>query len=313
MGAGIAGLVLMIAVEMSAELAAAVPVVRYEPPAPASHIAIAASPEIAFIVTPTIAELEKAFRDSGYSLDLVRKFNKPVPRLRLATLPNGLADMRNANRRKAVFLALVLPLILEANAHIAVERKRLLYVSAMIKSGLPLPPSLQSWLSRLAKRYKTEPDRLDILLKRVDVLPVSLALAQAAIESGWGTSRFAARGNAIFGQWTTAGGKGLVPAERKEGMTHKVRTFDRLSESVTAYILNLNTHRAYRGLRALRQEARRNGVRPDGVTLAAGLEPYSERGEEYVELLRSMIRVNRLAPLDGAILSDEIIGFESGA
>ncbi|MEN8196198.1 MAG: glucosaminidase domain-containing protein [Pseudomonadota bacterium] len=311
--AGIAGLVLMIAVEMSAGQTAAVPVVRYEPPAPVSRIAIAASPEIAFIVTPTVAELEKAFRDSGYNLDLVRKFNKPVPRLRLAALPNGLADIRNANRRKAVFLALILPLILEANAHIAVERKRLLYVSAMINSGLSFPPSLQAWLSRLAKRYKTEPSRLDVLLKRVDVLPVSLALAQAAIESGWGTSRFAAQGNAIFGQWTTAGGKGLVPAERTEGMTHKVRAFDRLSESVSAYILNLNTHRAYRNLRALRQEAREKGVRPDGVALAAGLEPYSEKGEEYVELLRELIRVNRLAPLDNAILSDEIIGFESGA
>lgn len=313
MGAGIVGLVLMIAVEMSTGPAPAVPVVRYKPPAPASHTAIAVDPEIAFVVTPTVAELENTFRDSGYTLDQVREFNKPVPRLRLAALPNGLADMRDPKRRKAVFLALVLPLVLEANAHIAVERRRLLYVSAMVKSGLSLPPGLQSWLDRLARRYKTRPDRLDVLLERVDVLPVSLALAQAAIESGWGTSRFAAQGNAIFGQWTTAGGKGLVPAERKEGMTHKVRAFDRLSESVTAYILNLNTHRAYRDLRALRREARRKGGQPDGVTLAAGLEPYSEKGEEYVELLRSLIRVNRLAALDDAILSDEIIGFESGA
>jgi Bax protein len=313
MAAGIAGLVLMIAVEMSTGLAAAVPVVRYEPSPPASHAAIAASPEISFMVAPTIAELEKAFRDAGYSLDLVRKFNQPVPRLRLVSLPSDLAGMQNAKRRKKVFLALVLPLILEANTHIAVERRRLLYVSAMVKSGLSLPPKLKPWLKRLASRYKTEPGRLDILLKRVDVVPVSLALAQAAVESGWGTSRFATQGNAIFGQWTTAGGKGLVPAGRAEGKTHKVRAFDRLSESVAAYILNLNTHRAYRGLRALRQEARKKGRRPDGLTLAAGLGPYSEKGMEYVELLRSIIRVNRLPPFDRSILSDDLIGFESGA
>jgi len=313
MTAGIAGMFLMIAVEMSTGLAASVPAVRYEPPGLMSNAAIAASPEISFMVTPTVTELERAFSDSGYSLDLVRKLNKPVPRLQLSSLPSDLPVMRNATRRKAVFLALVLPLVLEGNAHIAAERKRLLYVAAMTKSGLPLPADLEPWLKRLAIRYKTDPDRLDILLKRVDVVPVSLAMAQAAIESGWGTSRFAVQGNAIFGQWTTAGGRGLVPAAREEGKTHKVRAFDRLSESVAAYFLNLNTHRAYRGLRALRQEARENGLRPDGQTLAAGLEPYSEKGEEYVEILRGMIRVNRLAPFDDAILSDDVIGFESGA
>jgi Bax protein len=312
MAAGVAGLFLMIAVEMSTGLAASVPAVRYEPPAPANRAAIAASPEIAFMVTPAVTELERAFWEAGYSLDLVREFNKPVPRLKLASLPGDLADMRNATRRKEVFLALVLPLVLEANAHIAVERKRLLHVLAMTKLGLPLPPDLGPWLKRLASRYNTEPDRLDVLLKRVDVIPVSLAMAQAAIESGWGTSRFAVQGNAIFGQWTTAGGRGLVPAAREEGKTHKVRAFDRLSESVAAYFLNLNTHRAYRGLRALRREARDMGARPDGQALAVGLEPYSEKGEEYVELLRALIRVNRLAPFDDAILSDDVVGFESG-
>jgi Bax protein len=147
----------------------------------------------------------------------------------------------------------------------------------------------------------------------VDVVPVSLALAQAAIESGWGTSRFARQGNAIFGQWTSQDGKGLVPSARPEGKTHKVRSFDRLSESVEAYLLNLNTHRAYRDFRTLRQQSRNSGERPKGEVLATGLEAYSEKGEEYVDLLRDMIRVNRLAAFDDAILSDKILGFESGA
>jgi Bax protein len=313
LAAGTAGLALMMAVEWSTGQAASVPVVRYEPSPPPARMPVAASPEIAFMTVPTADQLEKAFRQTGYDLDLVRKFNKPVPRLRLATLPSGLVEIRSPKRRKTLFLSLVLPMVLEANGHIATDRRRLLYLSAAAESGQELPADAQSWLERLAARYKTAPDRLDVLLRRVDVVPVSLAISQAAIESGWGTSRFAQQGNAIFGQWTTAGGKGLVPEGREEGMTHKVRAFDRLSDSVEAYLLNLNTHRAYRHLRAKREEIRLAGERPDGIILAEGLEPYSQKGEEYVELLRSIIRVNRLTPFDDAILSDELVVFETGA
>lgn len=310
--AGIAGIVVMIAVETLTGVTGSMPVVRYEPP-PEKQAGIAANPELAFMVTPNVTELEEAFRTFDYSLDEVRKSGKPVPRLRLVSLPSGMADLKDADRRKAVFLALILPMILEANSQIAVERRRLIYIASMIESGRSLAPNLQTWLERLAGRYKSKVDRLDVLMKRVDILPVSLAMAQGAIESGWGTSRFAVQGNAIFGQWTTAGGRGMAPEQREEGMTHKVRAFDRLSESVAAYILNLNTHRAYRDLRTLRQQSRRQGMQPDGVTLAAGLEPYSEKGPEYVEILRSIMRVNGLAPFDAAILGDGVIAFESGA
>lgn len=309
---GIAGIALTVAVEAFAGMSGSAPVIRYEPTPPVTHTAIAARPQIAFGVNPNVAQLEVAFRQAGYNLTQVRKSNKPVPRLRLATLPQGLKDIRDTERRKKLFLSVALPLILEANTHVAVERRMLRYVSAMIRSGQTPPQNLRSWLERLARRYGTEPDRLDVLLERVDVVPVSLALAQAAIESGWGTSRFARQGNAIFGQWTTAGGDGLVPSAREEGKTHKVRSFDRLSESVAAYLLNLNTHRAYAKFRALRKEARRRGERPDGWTLALGLDAYSEKGEEYVELLREMIRVNNLTAFDDAILSDRLVGFESG-
>lgn len=310
---GLAGLALMVVVEGSAGLAVSIPVNRYQPPAPPAYVAIAASPEVAFMTTMTVDQLEKSFRRTGYNLDLVRKFNKPVPRLRLATLPTGLTEIRNVKRRKTLFLSVVLPMVLEANSHIAADRRRLTYVSDMIAAGRPLTASARTWLEQLAARYRTSPDRLDILLRRVDVVPVSLAVAQAAIESGWGTSRFATQGNAIFGQWTTAGGRGLVPEGREPGMTHKVRAFDRLSDSVEAYLLNLNTHRAYRHLRAMRAEIRLEGGKPDGLTLAEGLESYSQKREEYVDLLRSIIRVNRLKPFDEAILSDEVIAFEIGA
>jgi Bax protein len=303
----------MIIIEGSAGQAASVPVNRYEPQPPPARVAIAASPELAFMTTLSVDQLENSFRRTGYSLDLVRKFNKPVPRLRLATLPAGLSEIRNVKRRKTVFLSVVLPMVLEANSHIAADRRRLIYISDMIAAGRPVPENAKTWLEQLAARYKTSPERLDILLLRVDVVPASLAIAQAAIESGWGTSRFATQGNAIFGQWTTAGGRGLVPEGRETGMTHKVRAFDRLSDSVKAYLLNLNTHRAYRHLRTKRAEIRSGGKKPDGLSLAEGLEAYSQKGTEYVDLLRSIIRVNRLMPFDEAILSDEIIAFESGA
>lgn len=309
---GLAGLALMVVVEGSSGLAASVQVNRYEPQSPA-RVVVAASPEVAFMMTMTVDQLEKSFRRTGYSLDLVRKFNKPVPRLRLVTLPTGLPEIRNVKRRKTLFLSVVLPMVLEANNHVAADRRRLIYISDMIAAGRPVPANAKTWLEQLAARYKTSPDRLDILLRRVDVVPTSLAIAQAAIESGWGTSRFATEGNAIFGQWTTAGGRGLIPEEREAGMTHKVRAFERLSDSVEAYLLNLNTHRAYRHLRAMRAELRLEGGKPDGLTLAEGLDSYSQKGEEYVALLRSVIRVNRLKPFDEAILSDEIIAFESGA
>ncbi len=309
---GLAGLALMVTIEGSTGVAASVPVTRYEP-LPLPPVAIAANPEVAFMTTMTVDQLGKAFRRKGYSLDLIRKFNKPVPRLRLATLPTGLSEIRNVKRRKTLFLSVVLPMVLEANSHIAADRRRLIYISDLVAAGKPLPANAKSWLERLAIRYKTSPERLDILLRRVDVVPASLAIAQAAIESGWGTSRFATAGNAIFGQWTTAGGRGLVPEGREAGMTHKVRAFDRLSDSVEAYLLNLNTHRAYRYLRAKRAEIRLEGHKPDGLSLADGLQSYSQKGEEYVDLLRSIIRVNRLMPFDEAFLSDQVIAFESGA
>lgn len=310
--AGLGGLALMAAVETFSGAVASQPVARYEPSPP--HLtAVAASPELAFMVTPKIGDLEQAFRDAGYDLENVRKHSKPVPRLRLTTLPSGLDGLRNIKRRKELFLALTLPMVLEANAHIAAERRRLLLVVETVKSGQPLPPEVESWLTGLAERYKTDPDRLDVLLRRVDTVPVSLCLAQAAIESGWGTSRFAIEGNAIFGQWTTAGGRGIVPAERAEGMTHKIRSFDRLSDSVAAYLLNLNTHRAYRKLRAMREEARTADKPVTGVDLTASLMSYSEKGADYVDLLRGVIRVNRLAPLDDAILGDQVVTLEKDA
>ncbi len=310
--AGLAGLLLLVAVEVTWGLAGRAPAIRYTPPAHSGDGAIAVSPAVTFIVHPTVDGLQAAFESAAYDLEDIRSKRTPVPRLRLFMLPRDLPEITDVDERKTVFLSLALPLILEANAHIAVERRRLRYAIERRAAGQKLPQDLEDWLAGLAKRYKGSTDQLEVLLRRVDTVPPSLVLAQAATESGWGTSRFAIEGNAIFGQWTTTGAKGLVPLGRPEGETYMVRSFDRLIDSVSAYLLNLNTHRPYRDFRKMRAELRRAGEPLDGTKLAGGLQHYSETGQEYVDLLRGIIRKNRLSPLDRATLGDTLIEFAWG-
>ena len=143
------------------------------------------------------------------------------------------------------------------------------------------------WLIVLAERYKVKHGDVKELLKRVDIMPTSMALAQAAEESGWGTSRFSREGNAIFGQWTFSDAEGLVPLKRQAGRTHKVRAFRSLLDSVRSYARNLNTHQAYRKLRTVRQQMRRDGTAVRGRRLIETLTSYSERGVDYVKGLRA--------------------------
>ena len=171
----------------------------------------------------------------------------------------------------------------------------------------------QLWVLKLAKLYKvkTQDDQataslIEELWKKVDIVPVSLALAQAAEESGWGTSRFAAEGNSVYGQWTW-GEKAITPEkQRKELGNYGIASFETLQESVSSYMLNLNTHNAYASLRSKRAELRNKNQKITGLQLAETLTKYSERGEEYVKGLKSMIEFNQLASADDAFLSNGI-------
>ncbi|MFQ5466752.1 MAG: glucosaminidase domain-containing protein, partial [Kiloniellaceae bacterium] len=138
---------------------------------------------------------------------------------------------------------------------------------------------------------------------RVDGVPPSLAVAQAAIESGWGTSRFAAEGNALYGQWTEEGAQGMVPANRKPGRTYAIQRFKSLSASVEAYLRNLNTHRAYRAFRRARAIQRRTGGVVRGAPLAPELRAYSQEGMKYVQTILSIIDKNGLDALDRTALA----------
>ncbi|EGN75823.1 uncharacterized FlgJ-like protein [Idiomarina sp. A28L] len=198
--------------------------------------------------------------------------------------------------RKIEFFSYLLPAINEQNAHILKKREQVTRLQKKHELGEPLNAREQRWLDNLATHYRvearTEADKFEILLRRVDVIPDTLVLIQAANESGWGTSRFALDARNFFGQWCWTEGCGLVPASRGEGQNHEVREFNSATESVRSYIRNLNTHDAYQDLRQIRAELRRANAPITAQPLTQGLMAYSERGEDYIVELNQMIRVN---------------------
>ena len=258
----------------------------------------------------SIADLQRTFETFDYSLASVRRDGR-VPRLMVSDIPGLEEKNLDAAERKKVFFETVLPLVLMANERVGNDRQRLLNLDAGLRRGTPVGAVDRRWLAGLAARYRiklpveAEPDdmrkAIDALRRRVAPVPPSLALSQAAVESAYGTSRFSVEGNALFGQWTDAGG--LKPErQRADKSGWSVADFASPLRSVEAYLRNLNTHGAYRAFRAARHRAEIGGATPSGLTLAATLEGYSEKGPAYVEILRAIIRTNGLAALDHARL-----------
>ncbi len=207
--------------------------------------------------------------------------------------------------RKEHFFGYLRPLIAAENARILTQRKRLKRIAESAARG-PLGRLDRTRLRALAREYALDPQEMDTqaliaeLLQRVDVVPASLALAQAAKESAWGTSRFAAAGNALFGQRCFDAGCGMVPNARVRGAHHEVQTFATPSGAVAGYLRNLNTHPDYQGLRELRAQLRAAREPVTGFALAPELARYSERRTDYIEEVRDMIRHNDLGPVAAA-------------
>lgn len=249
------------------------------------------------------------FHSREYRIETVRSGETAVPRLVLTDLPTGMTALEKSDDRKALFVKTLLPLILMANERIGQDRDRLRRLHAVKQGGQTLAPQDRRWLAELAARYGLKPDgeiNTKALLQRVDMVPVSLALAQAAEESGWGTSRFAQKGNALFGQLTfKAEDEGIVPRNRRQGETHRFKSFDDPKGSVESYIHNLNTHRAYTQFRQMRASLRAQDKPIEGLMLVNALGAYSERGEDYLRTIRSLIRVNALSDFDKAVLSED--------
>lgn len=242
----------------------------------------------------------------AYSLAAVRSGQAGVPRIFIDSLP-GSTGATTTRARKEEFLKSLLPLALHANEAIERDKFRLHRIMEAARSGRPLSRRARRNLSKLARRYKVSPDDLIALKRRIDVIPPSLVLAQAAIESGWGTSRFAREGRALFGirTWSRRGGKpgGLIPRQRPVSARHAVKIYDDLAGSVRAYMRTLNTHPAYRDFRRRRAQLRMTGGPLDTLELAPGLTRYAETGPAYVKLVIEVMKKERLWEFDRARLS----------
>jgi uncharacterized FlgJ-related protein len=226
-------------------------------------------------------------------------------------------------QKKEFFYRSLLPLVVHANSMVLNGRGRLAGMDDLLSGGkLPEAGELD-WLRQLAVALKIRPqDEMDGIaaiedwrqviseaLYRLDIIPAGLALGQAAIESGYGTSRFAVEGNALFGQWTFDG-TGIAPLQqRKEKGDHRIAAFEWPFDSVRGYFLNLSSHPAYEDFRRIRAELKAAGKPPTSLALADGLLRYSERGQEYVDELKSMIRTNQFDLADAATQRDEPVGF----
>ena len=219
---------------------------------------------------------------------------KPVA---LTWLPYEIKKIQNTKKRKELFLQIVLPLALEENNKIKLDRLKLFNIIGK-DSNTELE---KKWLNKKYKQYGVTSKDLSTLKARMDEIPTSLILAQAAKETGWGTSRFALEGNALFGQWTWSG-EGLKPKDAEASTGHKVMKFNILQASVRAYQRNLNTHRSYKEFRKARSKLRAEGKELDSIILSEHLDMYAETGKKYVEILQQIIEQNNLKDFDDAKL-----------
>jgi uncharacterized FlgJ-related protein len=227
--------------------------------------------------------------------------------------------------KKEIFYRFMLPLVMHANDMVLNRRARLSRMDENLAAGKPLSTGDLEWLREVAVLLRiTDRDAVAAIansdagrlreaigeaLYKLDVIPAGLALGQAAYESGYGTSRFAMQGNALFGQWTF-GGEGLVPEQQRGNLgDHRIAAFDWPFDSVRGYYLNLSSHPAYEDFRRLRADLKAAGKPLTSLVLADGLIRYSERGQKYVDTLKGIIRVNKLDVADDAVFRDEPLSF----
>lgn len=250
------------------------------------------------LTVESAAELKVFFDRLGYRWPP----GDQIPAIALQRLPPDFVDIRSSTARKHLFLRTLLPIVLAENRRLR-ERRQL--VQLLLDNPPLADGKLEKWLTDTAREYRIRGDLRTVekrveLLKRLDEVPSALTLAQAALESGWGTSRFALEGNSLFGQWTYKKTGGLTPENRDEDATHSVKAFPNLQASVRAYLHNLNIGHAYEDLRDTRAGLRTAGQIPGPLQLAAHLQRYSQRGEDYVREVQRMIASRDFAALDRA-------------
>ena len=236
------------------------------------------------------------FENLKYDLKKIRQ-GQPVKPIYLSQLPKDLDRLKNTKKKKDTFIKIVIPLILDENNKILENRKKLFKILGKSTNSM----GEKRWLKRRFKEYGIKKGDITELKVKMDIIPTSIAIAQAAKESGWGTSRFALEGNAMFGQWTWSK-NGIEPTEKSGNQDHKILRFSMLRSSVKAYKNNLNTHRGYREFREKRAELRKNNKKISGLKLVNYLHNYAATGKEYTKILKKIIEQNRLTDFDDATL-----------
>ncbi len=237
--------------------------------------------------------IEQLFEDTNYNLKKVKKTKLVNIGNSIDHLPKEMKSIESVKKRKNLFIQIVLPLIIEENTRIRLDRKKLFVI--LNKNNNSSSEIL--WLKEKFKQYGVIENNLSTLKVRMDEIPVSLAIAQAAKETGWGTSRFAQKGNALFGQWTWSG-NGIRPAGADSSSKHKVASFKVLKASVKAYQRNLNTHSSYKKFRKERAIQRDNNGKLNSLELVNYLDKYAETGIEYTKVLTKIIKQNSLTDFD---------------
>ena len=247
--------------------------------------------------TETVLNL---FKDVEYDLGKVR-IQKLVKPIYFTQFPRDLDALQSTKLKKETFIKIVLPLIVAENERILADREKLITLS---KKKFTTDVEKQ-WLRQKFLEYKVKKGNLDELIERMDIIPTSIALAQAAKESGWGTSRFALEGNAIFGQWTWSG-QGIAPLDRENNKNHKILKFPILRASVKAYQNNLNTHKSYTKFREKRSNLRNKKKKISGLELTSTLNNYAQTGSEYTKILNQIIKQNRLTDFEPVRLVNSV-------
>ena len=247
--------------------------------------------------TATVLNL---FEDVNYNLNTVR-FEKVVKPIYFTQFPKDLDEIQNVKLKKETFIKIVLPLVVAENEKILEDRYKL----KKITSKKMTSDDEKQWLRQKFLEYKVKKGSVSELKNRMDIIPTSIALAQAAKESGWGTSRFALEGNAIFGQWTW-NGKGIEPLLKDKSKSHKILKFPILRASVKAYKNNLNTHKSYSKFREKRKAFRDKNKKINGLELTKTLGSYAETGSEYTKILSQIIVQNRLMDFELVRLANSV-------
>ena len=251
--------------------------------------------------TETVLNL---FKDVEYDLGKVR-IQKLVKPIYFTQFPRDLDALQSTKLKKETFIKIVLPLIVAENERILADREKL---STLINKKFTTDLEKQ-WIRQKLLEYKVKKGNLQELLVRIDIIPTSIALAQAAKESGWGTSRFALEGNAIFGQWTWSG-QGIAPLDRESNKNHKILKFPILRASVKAYQNNLNTHKSYNKFRQKRSDLRNKKRKIAGLELTETLNNYAQTGSEYTKILNQIIKQNRLTDFEPVRLVNSVKNIE---